>query len=142
VRPILHQDNLYEMVSNAWVRYEGLALRDWESLSEPERLVVAFGEPREEVNNGGFDQYFFNSAGDHAEHALLAAKRAGLDVLADLVKRAIEALGGDSYPSDRFARQERVLELPDGAIEVLDDEYYALESTAVLDSVMESLADT
>jgi hypothetical protein len=38
-----------------------VALRDWQSLSEPERLLVAFGELRAEVNNGGFDQYFFNS---------------------------------------------------------------------------------
>jgi Domain of unknown function (DUF4375) len=58
---VARSGNLCGMAGTAWVRYEGLALRDWQSLSEPERLLVAFGELRAEVNNGGFDQYFFNS---------------------------------------------------------------------------------
>jgi hypothetical protein len=128
------------MAGDAWPRYEALVLRDWESLSEPERLLVAFGELRAELNNGGFDQYFFNSAGDHVTYAVLAAKHSRLDALADLVGRAMQALGGDGYPSDRFARQERLLELPDGAFEGLDDEFYAIEGTVELDSAMDLLA--
>ena len=130
------------MAGTAWVRYDGLARRDWQSLSEPERLLVAFGELRAEVNNGGFDQYFFNSPGDHVSYALVAATRIGADLLADRVSRAMRALGADSYPSDRITRQQRLLELPDGAFEGLDDEFYALEGTVDLDAAMDLLAST
>jgi Domain of unknown function (DUF4375) len=128
------------MAGEAWPRYEALVLRDWDSLSEPERLLVAFGELRAELNNGGFDQYSFSSASDHATYVVLAAKHAGLDALADLVGRAMRALGGDDYPSDRFARQERLIELHDRAFERLDDEFFALEGTVELDSAMDLLA--
>jgi hypothetical protein len=33
-------------------------MRDWQSLPEPERLLVAVGELRARVNIGGFDKSF------------------------------------------------------------------------------------
>src|SRR5688572_17376891 len=39
-------------------------------LTDTERRLLAAYWVEAEVNNGGFDQYFFNSAGDNAEEAL------------------------------------------------------------------------
>ena len=52
-----------------WALYESLALHDSSSLTTHERRLVAVGGLRTEVNNGGFHQYFYNSAGDLADEA-------------------------------------------------------------------------
>jgi Domain of unknown function (DUF4375) len=45
-----------------WELYERLARSEVASLSPAQRRFVAVGSLRTEVNNGGFHQYFFNSA--------------------------------------------------------------------------------
>ncbi len=76
------------MSDSAWSAYERLVARDWHTLSPGERRVVAIAELRTEVNNGGFDQYFFNTGGDHAETALEAAALVGTQPLVDVLGRA------------------------------------------------------
>src|SRR5438067_1856780 len=47
------------------------------SLTDTERRLLAAYWVEAEVNNGGFDQYFFNSAGDNAGTALAGLKEMG-----------------------------------------------------------------
>jgi hypothetical protein len=128
---------------DVWAWYEDMSWRDWAGLDHQAQLFVAFGELREEVNNGGFDQYFFNSAGDHALEALAAARAGGADAVADLLDAAMRVLVG-GYRRDRFQRQDALLAVTaGGAFDELDAAYYAVEETADLDAVMGSLvADT
>jgi len=43
----------------------------------------------DEVNNGGFHQYFFNSAGDNALDAVLALEHMGATYTANILRAAI-----------------------------------------------------
>ena len=123
-----------------WSRVAELQLRPWESLTEPERQLVAIGELRTEVNNGGFHQYFFNSAGDAAPDAIAAATSLELTPLVDLVERAMALFDG-RYTADRSARQDLLEELDiTGSFEALDTEFYRLEAALDLDTSMLVLA--
>jgi hypothetical protein len=97
-------------VSDPWELYDRLQPREVAKLSIVERRLVAVGSLRSEVSNGGFDQYFFNSAGDLASDAVEAARGAGADDLARLIERAIALLDASDL-GDRASRHERALEL-------------------------------
>ncbi|MCC9600712.1 DMP19 family protein [Stieleria sp. JC731] len=104
---------------------------DWricmnESLTEPDRFVAAFSGLRTDVQNGGFHQYFLNSAGD---------------LWSDLLRMLI--LGGDHDGESHF---RRVLDLfpesspsthQDTRAEQLDqiDERYMKSSTSPFDEL-------
>ena len=57
-----------------------------------------------EVNNGGFDQFFWNSAGDYARETVDALEAIGAVKFADLVRRAIAVFPGGDPPRDRDER--------------------------------------
>jgi hypothetical protein len=126
--------------SDGWSLYEELSVRPFGDLGPPEQRLVAFGDLRTEVNNGGFDQYFFNSAGDHAQMATEAARTVGSEELVLLIETAIDILGLGSVTGDRDARQDRLGDLDDSAFETLDERYIALESAQDLDAGMNRLA--
>jgi hypothetical protein len=50
---------------------------DFENLNEAEKTFLYVEILEAEINNGGFDQYFFNSSGDHANEALESLKKIG-----------------------------------------------------------------
>ena len=126
---------------SGWAVYERLTGTPFEALPEGEQVLVALAEVRSEVNNGGFDQYFFNSAGDHALLAVSAARQAGVEDLAKLLEAAIALLGPGPFQTDRGLRHERLAGLPERALEPLDERYLALESSQDLDSAMDALVD-
>ena len=119
--------------------YSQLALADPTSWTSAQRALVAIGGLRTEVNNGGFDQHFFNSAGNLAEHAVAAALANGEPALADLVRRAMAVLG-NGYTPDWTTRQDVVVELDPSAFAALDAEFYDLEAASDLDDLMRHLA--
>jgi hypothetical protein len=91
------------------------------------------------LNNGGFDQYFFNSAGDLVLDAIEAARSVGASELLALLQRAVEVLDVPD-PTDRDARQDTLDELDDDAFADLDSEYLAMEAATDLDESMRRLA--
>jgi len=91
------------------------------------------GGLRAEVNNGGFDQYFFNSAGDLVADAVEAAEAVGVTELASLIRRGLDLLNVQD-PADRAARQDALSNLDPEEFADIDDDYYALEASADLDS--------
>ena len=60
-----------------WVAFERVSRVDRTRLTQADKRLLALGELRDEVNNGGFHQYFFNSAGDLVADAVEAAEAAG-----------------------------------------------------------------
>ena len=80
-----------------------------------------------EVNNGGFDQYFYNSAGDNTAETIQALEAIGALHMASIVKRAAAKFPGGMPPKERFAQQDILLEFfpKAAAFEELDNEFYA-----------------
>jgi hypothetical protein len=79
-----------------------------------------------EVNNGGFDQFFYNSAGDDTEEVIRALDTIEAGAMSDIVKRAAAKFPGGMPPKDRFQRQEVLLQVsPESdAFDELDAEFY------------------
>lgn len=96
------------------------------------------GRLRDDVNNGGFHQYFFNSAGDLVPDALEAAELSGVTELALLIRRALDLLDVQD-PANREARADSLDGLDPEQFADIDDAYYALEVSADLDSAMARL---
>jgi uncharacterized protein DUF4375 len=94
---------------------------EFDALSVPESVFRAVWELEAEVNNGGFHQYFFNSSGKLARFALSALRAVGASQTAGILELAISVIGTDVQWSNDAARQERLVALPDEAVEELDD---------------------
>lgn len=129
---------MHRVGSGPWGEYERLSQLDATTLTLRERRLVAFGEMRTELNNGGFDQYFFNSSGDRVLDAMAAVIETDAQRLAELLQRALDLLGA-SDPSDRAARQERLEAMDGDSFETLDAEYLSLEASLDLDQLMRRL---
>jgi mRNA-degrading endonuclease RelE of RelBE toxin-antitoxin system len=66
--------------------------RGFSSLSSAERVVLAVTALEEEVNNGGFDQFFRNASGRFAPMIVDALKRVGCKHEANTTRKALDAL--------------------------------------------------
>jgi len=89
------------------------------------RLVETF---EGEVNNGGFDQFFYNTAGNETTESIQALETIGASKVADILKRAASRFPGGMPPKDRGERQDLLIESvsPDStAFDDLDQEFYA-----------------
>jgi len=119
---------------NVWTIFDQLRQRDPGSLSNDERLVLAFGEVRTEVNNGGLDSYLRYGYGQNAAVAVVAARIADCPALASLIEDAIALVGPDvlDYHDDEGLHQ-RLEQIEDG-LQDLDQRFYELEHTADLDT--------
>jgi hypothetical protein len=97
------------------------------SLNASQVAVMTIWELEGEVNNGGFDQYFFNSAGSQARQAVSSLELIGAGKAADIVKRAV-ALFGQAGPSEnRGLRQDQLEKLSDAdrkKLAELDSEFF------------------
>ena len=73
-----------------------------------ERKLAAVYALQAEVNNGGFDQYFFNDSGDDSALALQGLKEMGSALGAKLLQRASNVFPSGKPPADRVKRQALV----------------------------------
>jgi hypothetical protein len=76
----------------------------FEDLSHPEQVIACLTEVEMEVNNGGFDQYYGNSPGDHAQDAVAALRELGATHTASLLVEANAAFGPAGPDPDREKR--------------------------------------
>jgi len=77
------------------------------TLSEPEKLYYATTLLRNEVNNGGFHQYFFNSSGSYYRYAEKGLIEMGAIRTLELLHRAKDLLFADkNVPGDTEARRD------------------------------------
>ena len=61
----------------------------WQALPEPFRIIYATSYGAGQVHNGGFNQYFWNTAGEQAADAVLGFKRIGAEREAELMESAV-----------------------------------------------------
>src|SRR5687768_15196846 len=99
----------------------------FEVLDQREQLLVTIWGLEADVNNGGFDQYYFNSYGDLAQHCPGALRLIGANRTAELVELANAAFGTEGPPQNREERQDRLDEIRDTATPMwdsLEQEFY------------------
>lgn len=101
--------------------------KDFESLTAIERNILYIEMLEAQVNNGGFDQYFFNSSGEYAHETLIALKEIKAPQMAEILNRAIRAFPVLPIPKDTEQRREYMEDIPENVSECwgkLDDEFY------------------
>lgn len=124
---------------DVWAMFDQLQYRHPASLTTDERLVLAFGEIRTEVNSGGFDSYLRYPYRKNAPTASEAAHLAGCPALAALIEEVIALVGRDVlHHDDEDALYDRLEQVEDDLGD-LDQRFYDLEKTADLDTALSRL---
>lgn len=99
-------------------------------LREAERVFYITQTVEQEVNNGGFAQFFFNSGGDFSHEIVGAFTAIGANKTAAICQKAIGAFGRD-IPTDTDARQEMLDEAETDEVDALlaecDSAFFAYE---------------
>jgi hypothetical protein len=83
-----------------------------------------------EINNGGFNQYFFNSSGDFAQKTIQSLRTIGANKTADILQQANDQFPNGNVPEDITERQEileQIQETADPVWEELDQKFFAYE---------------
>ncbi|MDH5509766.1 MAG: DMP19 family protein [Nitrospinota bacterium] len=99
----------------------------YDTLTPDEKIFHDVDQLDREVNNGGFAQYFSNSAGQNAHQALAALTALGARKSAMLLSDAIALFPGKIIPQDdgeRMKAVEQVETEQPGELNKLDDLYY------------------
>jgi len=110
---------------------EGLRLQmgtDFERESEVlasatpgQSAVWALWETDGEVNNGGFEQFFFNSAGALIDEAIQGADPIGASANAEILREAAEVFSDGDVPESREARWRILDSMSEEQYEQLSD---------------------
>lgn len=83
-----------------------------------------------EINNGGFNQYFFNSYGAQAHQTVQSLQKIGANKTAAILQKAIEQFPNSEVPEDRTERLEIMEQIEETANPVwdeLDEQFYKYE---------------
>lgn len=99
-------------------------------LTQPQRNFYFNQNFEREINNGGFDQYFYNSSGDFAHETIISLRIIGAYKTADILQKAIDQFPNSRVSKDRAKRQEVLEQIEDAANDVweeLDQTFYKYE---------------
>ena len=97
---------LDEAFDRACSRYSG---SNFDQLDEADKILVTIWGLEGEVNNGGFDQYYFNSSGDLAFHAPVALRRIGAHHMAQITDDANKLFGPNGPARNPDEREAQLL---------------------------------
>ncbi len=101
--------------------------KDLEKFTKPQRYVFAIEWYMSEVNNGGHDQFYYNSTGIVWEDAMKGFQEIGATENYDIIKESADMLGGNP-DLDREKRQDE-LEKYEPDFSELDDKFYTSENS-------------
>jgi Domain of unknown function (DUF4375) len=76
--------------------------------SLPERIILAVASLEREVNNGGFNQFFFNSSRKYAYFVAEAFRLIGCPATASLCDQAVAAVSGQAVLGSKQLQQRAV----------------------------------
>ncbi len=100
---------------------------DIEKLNEYEKTLFITQTAEQEINNGGFSQFFFNSSGRFASRSVNSFENIGAAKTAEICKKALSVFNGE-IPFDRKERQELLEELNcDDLLSDCDNAFYNYE---------------
>ncbi len=100
------------------------------NLSDTEKVIFCVEELEKEINNGGFNQWFFNSSADYWYETITALEKIEADNTSDLVKQALTVFPNSEPPKDAVSRQKLVNNLSDkqnDLLNSLDQQFYKYE---------------
>lgn len=105
------------------------ALLDKTDLTPTERIVLTIEAMEREVNNGGFNQFFYNSSNEYAGELVAALCEIGLAEIAAIAKRAVSAIGAstDWTPEDFEEAAEDPDEETSAELQACDNAYYGAD---------------
>lgn len=101
-----------------------------DNLTEPQKFFFYNQNLEKEINNGGFDQYFFNPTGEYAHETVRSLMEIGAHKTANILQRAINVFPNQNVPKDRekrVASMENLNEKVNEIWEELEQEFYAYE---------------
>ncbi|MBY6189328.1 DMP19 family protein [Microbulbifer agarilyticus] len=101
--------------------------KGFDSVNEPIRVLATIWAVEAEVNNGGFDQLFHNSAGDIAHYAAIAFNSIGALKMASISQKALDIFGEGGPPKNRNARIAALEAMPEEyeeRLNELDEEFF------------------
>lgn len=121
-------DIIYNMCNRVFKKCEyGDAINN---LNEYEKVFFVTQTLEQEVNNGGFSQFFFNSSGDFSNELIDAFTKIGAFKTAEICKKALAAFHG-KVPTDRMERQNLLDDLDSDefydVLEKCDEEFFKYE---------------
>ncbi len=118
---VLGKVDTYEKVKDKLKKSENPKIKPSANINELER----------EINNGGFNQYFFNSSGQNCYETMRALKRTGKIRTAKILEKAINLINPLNLPEKEIIehlRKRNVSELDDDKIneklDSLDELFY------------------
>ncbi|WP_339748692.1 DMP19 family protein [uncultured Rubinisphaera sp.] len=83
----------------------------WESLTPAERHIIAIQNLDDEMNNGGFAQYYFNSYGDHWQDALQGLSIIGAENHRAIIEASLAKFKGQSPSTNRNERMRELAQI-------------------------------
>lgn len=89
-------------------------------LSHAEQVFYSIDYLQMEINNGGYEQYFYNSSGEYAHEALAGMREVGANLMADIQAKAMSVFPNSIVPKDRAERQELLEQAGEEAEDLLD----------------------
>ncbi len=108
--------------------YEQEDALGWEGLTEPQRVLIAVRQLIDQVNNGGFAQYFLSSSGDYWQHALSGLRTIGADRDVEILEQAIAKFGSAQPSTDSLVRHRQLSRIAGRKVDVfnvLESEFFA-----------------
>ena len=98
-----------------------------EKLNPSQRTFLFVENLEREINNGGFNQFYFNSSGDFSQETVNALLEIGAKKTAEIVKKANSEFKNGIVPKDRTERQNELELIEEKAEEnwnKCDSEFY------------------
>jgi hypothetical protein len=89
-----------------------------EKLSESQKVFYYNQELEREINNGGFDQYFYNSSGDYAHQAIISLQQINAIKTTAILQLAIDQFPNSIVPKNQSERWEILEKIEEKAGEV------------------------
>ncbi|MFN7140235.1 MAG: DUF4375 domain-containing protein [Limisphaerales bacterium] len=113
------------IMDKIWRRYS--AEEQLSRLTDVEQNIIGVRLLIDQVNNGGFSQYFFNSSGDHIEETFRGLQAIKAPETEALLRKAIQVFGrgGPSPNRDkRMGQMEKFSSKADAQLDALNDAFF------------------
>lgn len=74
-------------------------------LNFSQQIVIIIKNLDREINNAGFNQFYFNSCGNHANETVQYLKKIGANKTSEIVQKANSEWPNQNVPKDKIERQ-------------------------------------
>lgn len=109
---------LFEVADDVFERLGKYGYRD---LAEFDKVFVSVWSLKGEVDNGGFEQWLFNSSGDWAYDTPRTLEEIGATKIAEIVQEVIQLFPGGCVPEDLDDRRRSMKNIDDKIVQKWDE---------------------